>query len=103
MSRIVDQTLEEYLFSFSFVIFRDYTDELGGLLIFGGSDPDYYTGDFHYNDVINEYYWAIDVESFTFGDDPEYVIKETHRDHIGRSTRNSNPIMTSSTGGAKGC
>ena len=25
------------------------------------------------------------------------------RDHIGRSTRNSNPVMTSSTGGAKGC
>ena len=25
------------------------------------------------------------------------------RDHIGRSTRNSNPVMTSSAGGAKGC
>ena len=25
------------------------------------------------------------------------------RDHIGRSTRNSNPVMTSSAGGTKGC
>ena len=27
----------------------------------------------------------------------------THGDHIGRSTGNSNPVMTSSAGGAKGC
>ena len=32
-----------------------------------------------------------------------FFILLTPRDHMGRSTRNSNPVMTSSAGGAKSC
>ena len=56
-------------------------------------------------------FWSVS-HSFTDLDHP--YIKErvntfflsscwSTRDHIGRSTRSSNPDMTSSTGGAKGC
>ena len=43
--------------------------------------------------MIQEFFWYGKLFSFCW----------PTRDHIGRSTRNSNPVMTSSAGGAKGC
>ncbi len=47
---------------------RDYEDEVGGNLIFGGSDPSLYEGEFDYVDVIPgnvEYdYWKIQIDRY---------------------------------------
>ena len=46
--------------------FRDYDDEFGGALIFGGSDPTLYTGEFNYADVVYDGpepdYWKIQID-----------------------------------------
>lgn len=54
---------------FSFWLNRDYTESLGGYLFFGGSEPSLYEGDLIYSDVIDEYYWAVDITSLDFGGD----------------------------------
>ncbi len=52
-------------------MFRDYTEEFGGQVIFGGSDPDLYEGEFDYHEVVDggEDYWKIQIDSLAVGDD----------------------------------
>ena len=40
---------------------RDPTEDLGGELILGGSDPNFYTGEMTYIPVEKEGYWQIKV------------------------------------------
>lgn len=60
--RLVDKAV------FSFYINRNPTAAVGGELIFGGSDPEYYEGEFTYVDVTRQAYWQFDMESITFED-----------------------------------
>ncbi len=61
---VFDNMVEQGLVSepvFSFWLNRDYEDDVGGQLIFGGSDESLYTGDFIYHDVVDngDDYWKI--------------------------------------------
>lgn len=41
---------------------RNPDTEPGGELLLGGTDPKYYTGDFHYVNVTRQAYWQVHVE-----------------------------------------
>lgn len=51
---------------FSFYLARDGTSNLGGELIFGGSDPSLYSGILNYVPVSTEDYWQFTMTSATF-------------------------------------
>lgn len=52
---------------FSFYISRDPAAAVGGELMLGGSDPQYYTGDLHYVNVSRKAYWQIKTSSIEVG------------------------------------
>lgn len=61
-NNMIDQgVVEEPIFSFW--LNRDPTDEIGGELILGGSDPNYYTGNMTYVPVERQGYWEIKMDS----------------------------------------
>ena len=45
---------------------RNPEESLGGLMVLGGSDPEYYEGDFSYVDVVEPDYWRIEMDAWVF-------------------------------------
>nr|AEE69372.1 cathepsin D [Fasciola gigantica] len=51
---------------FSFYLNRNASDPVGGELLLGGIDPNYYTGDITYVPVTHEAYWQFKVDKIEF-------------------------------------
>ncbi|XP_034271182.1 renin [Pantherophis guttatus] len=64
---ISEKVLSEKVFS----VYYSRHSELntGGEIILGGSDPSYYTGDFHYVDISREGYWHVDLKGVSIEND----------------------------------
>ncbi|KAJ7333013.1 hypothetical protein JRQ81_015193 [Phrynocephalus forsythii] len=62
---ISEKVLSEKVFS----VYYSRNSELntGGEIILGGSDPSYYTGDFHYVSICREGYWHISLKGVSVG------------------------------------
>ncbi|XP_030649330.1 napsin-A isoform X2 [Chanos chanos] len=52
---------------FSFYINRDVKSGVGGELMLGGADPQYYTGELHYLNVTRKAYWQIQMDTVEVG------------------------------------
>ncbi|XP_029438335.1 cathepsin D [Rhinatrema bivittatum] len=53
---------------FSFYLNRNPTSQPGGELLLGGTDPEYYSGDFHYVNITRKAYWQIRMDGIGVGD-----------------------------------
>ncbi|KAF5897545.1 cathepsin D [Clarias magur] len=52
---------------FSFYLNRNPDTQPGGELLLGGTDPKFYTGDFHYVNITRQAYWQIHMDGMTIG------------------------------------
>lgn len=52
---------------FSFYLYRNPASQVGGELVFGGTDSRYYTGDFTYVPVSIPGYWQFDMGTVSAG------------------------------------
>ncbi|KAF3686795.1 Cathepsin D [Channa argus] len=52
---------------FSFYLNRNPDTTPGGELLLGGTDPKYYTGDFHYVNITRQAYWQIHMDGMAVG------------------------------------
>ncbi|XP_003220414.1 renin [Anolis carolinensis] len=62
---ISERVLSEEVFSVYYS--RNSEMNTGGEIILGGSDPSYYTGDFHYVSISTPGYWHIDLKGVSLG------------------------------------
>merc|ERR1711923_494038 len=53
---------------FSFWLNRNPDEDLGGVMVLGGSDPSLYEGDMTYVDVAAATYWQINMDGLALGD-----------------------------------
>ncbi|XP_060701052.1 renin [Hemiscyllium ocellatum] len=64
--RILDQhVLNEEVFSVYYN--RDSRGTPGGEMILGGTDPSYYSGEFHYLNLLKKGYWQIELKGISVG------------------------------------
>uniref|UniRef100_A0AAQ5Z6U4 Cathepsin D n=1 Tax=Amphiprion ocellaris TaxID=80972 RepID=A0AAQ5Z6U4_AMPOC len=52
---------------FSFYLNRNPDTEPGGELLLGGTDPKYYSGDFHYVNISRQAYWQVHMDGLAVG------------------------------------
>ncbi|KAK7929827.1 hypothetical protein WMY93_006222 [Mugilogobius chulae] len=52
---------------FSFYLNRNPDTQPGGELLLGGTDPKYFTGDFHYVNITRQAYWQIHMDGLKVG------------------------------------
>lgn len=53
---------------FSFYLNRNPESQPGGELLLGGTDPQYYTGNFNYVNVTRKAYWEVHMDQLNVGD-----------------------------------
>ena len=61
-SQKIDDVFYEQPPAIKYAYFRNPDESLGGLMVLGGSDPEYYEGEFSYVDVVEPDYWRISMD-----------------------------------------